>query len=461
LAKTPSNLTKTEDCKMIDHYGLHYTGAEATSLDIFHTALEQLQCYIDDPVVTIDAAILQSPGFLMAGVLKAYLHLLGTEPGDIETARSCWQAAGSLGGNRREQAHIASVGALVQGHWHQAGRILEDLSIEYPRDLLALQAGHLVDFYTGNSTMLRDRMARAVTSWSKAIPGYHALLGMHAFGLEETGHYTEAERAGREAVSLNPRDGWAQHAVAHVMEMQTRCQDGIAWMRLNPEAWSTNSFFQVHNWWHLSLYHLELEQFDEVLALYDGPVYGDASGVVLDMIDASALLWRLHLLGIDCGERWQPLAENWQPIACSGTYAFNDVHAAMAFAGAGHIGRIDEILDAQQVAMTRDDDNAYFTKQVGHAVTLGIKAFAEGDYHQTIECIRPVRNIAHRFGGSHAQRDVIRQTLIEATLRSQQPSLAKAFVSERLQWRPESPLVARLEQRLRPQASQKIAVNAS
>jgi len=446
---------------MIDHYGLLYTGAEATSLDTFHTALEQLQCYIDDPVATIDTAILHSPGFVMAQVLKAYLHLLGTEPGDIETARSCWKAAASLRGNSREQAHIAAVGALVKGRWHLAGRILEDLSIEFPRDLLALQAGHLIDFYTGNSTMLRDRMARAVTSWSGTTPGYHALLGMYAFGLEETGNYTEAESAGREAVSLNPRDGWAQHAVAHVMEMQNRCQDGIAWMRQNPEAWSTDSFFQVHNWWHLALYHLELEQFDEVLALYDGPVYGNASGVVLDMIDASALLWRLNLLGIDCGERWRTLAENWQPIACSGNYAFNDVHAAMAFAGAGHIEGIDDILEAQRVAMTRDDDNADFTRQVGHAVTLGLKAFAEEDYNRAIECIRPVRNIANRFGGSHAQRDVIRQTLIEASLRSRQPALAKAFVSERMKWRPESPLVDRLEQRLRVLGSQQTAATAS
>ena len=66
------------------------------------------------------------------------------------------------------------------------------------------------------------------------------------------------KRVGRSAVEIEPRDGWAQHAVAHVMEMQSRQQDGIAWMRANPEAWTKESFLQVHNWWHLALFHFDL-----------------------------------------------------------------------------------------------------------------------------------------------------------------------------------------------------------
>ena len=134
--------------------------------------------------------------------------------------------------------------------------------------------------------MLRDRIARALPQWSADQPGYHVLLGMYAFGLEETGDYVRAEKQGRTAVELNPRDGWAQHAVAHVMEMQGRQREGIAWMSANPDAWATDSFFQVHNWWHLALYYLELGEVEEVLRLFDGPIHGSRSNLVLDMIDA-------------------------------------------------------------------------------------------------------------------------------------------------------------------------------
>ena len=424
-----------------NEHGLAHSGANPGSFVNYARALRQFQCYIEDPVATVDKVLAASPEFVMAHVLRAYLHLLGTEPGDVAIANANLQSAKQYGGDERERAHIRAVAHLAAGHWRRAGRVLEDIAIEHPHDLLALQVGHLVDFYTGNARMLRVRIARALPAWSADMPGYHALLGMYAFGLEETAAYGSAEAVGHEAVELNPRDGWAQHAVAHVMEMQNRQRDGIAWMRANPDAWAKDSFFQVHNWWHLALYHLELGEVDEVLALYDGPIYGERSTVVLDMVDASAMLWRLHLRGIDVGDRWQALADNWAPLAAAGNYAFNDVHAAMAFVGAGRSDRLNDILEAQEAAVERNNDNAAFTREVGRPLTLAIKAFGEADYARVVELIRAVREIAHRFGGSHAQRDLLDLTLIEAALRAGLHMQAKALCAERSAFRPESPLV--------------------
>jgi hypothetical protein len=73
-------------------------------------------------------------------------------------------------------------------------------------------------------------------------------------------------------------------------------------------------------------------------------------------------------------------------------------------------------------------------------VTRAILAFGDGDYARTVALIRPVRSIAHRFGGSHAQRDVIDLTLIEAAIRSGDSALAAALAAERLDRRHESPL---------------------
>jgi hypothetical protein len=427
--------------------GYSVSGATPESLLAFEQAQHELRCYINDPVATVDKALAASPSMVMAHAMKAYLHLLGTEPGGLTVARACLDAAAGQPANERENRHLEAARAVLAGRWRDAGRILEDLSVAYPRDALALQAGHQIDFFTGDSRMLRDRIARALPHWGRSMAGYHAVIGMHAFGLEETGDYAQAEKQGRLSVELEPRDGWGQHAVAHVIEMMNRPRDGITWMRDNVDGWSRESFFAVHNWWHLALYHLELEQIDEVLRLYDGPIYGQRSSVILEMIDASAMLWRLHLRGIDVGDRWEAVADHWTPHIGAGNYAFNDLHAAMAFVGSGRPQSLQALLETQRAAMQGSGDNVHFTREVGHSATLAIQAFGAGDYPRAVRLLRPIRSTAHRFGGSHAQRDLLDLTLIEASFRAGDAALAAALAAERVAIRPRSPLAQLFVQR--------------
>ena len=432
-----------------DSYGNAMTGASAEGVAHYEQALKDLLCYIGDPVAAAQTAIAASPEMPMAYAMKSWLHLLGTEPGGLPVAREALQAASGLPANPREKGHLRAAASLVDGGWHEAARLLQDVSIEFPCDPLALQAGHAIDFFTGDARMLRDRIARALPSWTESMPSYHALLGMHAFGLEETGDYARAEASGRQAVALEPRDGWAQHAVVHVMEMQGRHADGIAWMRADPHAWSHESFFAVHNWWHLAMFHLDLGDIDEVLRLYDGPIDGKNSNVVLEMIDHSAMLWRLHLRGIDVGNRWRGVADRWEPLADAGNYAFNDAHAMMSFVGANRPAAARKLLDAQVRAMEGPGDNAAFTRDVGYPVALALKAFGEGGYAQCIDLLRPLYRVAHHFGGSHAQRDILELTLIEAALRDGQHTLATALVEQRLAAKPTSPYTGTLRARAR------------
>jgi hypothetical protein len=361
----------------------------------------------------------------------------------LATARVAAVAAARHAGTERERMHAHAAALVAAGRWRDGARVLEDLSAQYPRDLLALQAGHQVDFFTGDSRMLRDRIARVRPHWDDTMPGHHAVLGMHAFGLEETGDYAQAERTGRRAIELQPRDTWAWHAVAHVHEMRNAPKDGIAWLEPNAAHWSRDSFFAVHNWWHLALFKLEQDRHDEVLAMYDAAIGGPGSGVVLDMIDQSAMLWRLALRGVDVGERWQPLAERWAPHAASGNYAFNDLHAMMAFASAGRSELAAQLRETQRAALAGEGDNRAFTAEVGEAATRAVQAFVAGEHAAVVALLRPVRSGAHRFGGSHAQRDLLDLTLIEAALRGGDRPIAAALAAERAALRPASPLAQR------------------
>ena len=415
---------------MKNSVGYEVGGADIRSLELLEQALHEFRCFIDNPIATADAALMVAPQLVMAHVFKAWLYLLSTEAAALPLAQQAIASANALPHNEREAMHLRALALLQARNWQAAGLALEDLNAIYPLDGLALQAGQQIDFFRGDGRMLRDRIARVLPHWSAAIPGWHAVLGMAAFGLEETGDYLRAEHLGRQAIECEPRDGWAQHAVAHVMEMQGRRAEGIDWM-INNSGWQRDNFLAVHNWWHVALYHLANGDTEQALGLYDGPIQGQPSGVVVELVDASALLWRIQLQGCNVGQRWIALAQRWAPHAGSGHYAFNDWHAAMAFANAGSQDLLDELLQAQNDAIRRDDDNAMFTREVGAMATQGFVAYAQQDWVRALDLLRPIRSHSHRFGGSHAQRDIIDLTLIDAASRAGQSALLSALKTER------------------------------
>lgn len=424
-----------------DRHGKALSGATAQAVELFDQAVGAFNIYRGDPVALLDSAIEAAPDFTMAHILKAHLYAVATEPEATVGARAIVSRTRTMAANERESSHIAALSLVLDGHWTAAAVALDHHNVRSPHDLVALQVGHLLDFYRANSRDLRDRMARVLPAWSADIPGYPIVLGMYAFGLEETGDYAHAEDTGRQAIDLQPLDCWAHHAVAHVMEMQGRPEDGIGWMVAREPFWSgEDNFFKIHNWWHRALYHFDLGQMDQVLALYDGAIRSDRSTVVLDMIDASALLWRLHLSGYDVGDRWVELAATWNMHADGRLYPFNDWHAVMAYLGADRHDEVERILSGYRSNAVAESETGLWARRIGLPLIEGFRAFWQGDYTGAVERLHPARFIANSFGGSHAQRDIIDWTLTEAALRGGLRDLAAALARERLALKPHSPI---------------------
>jgi hypothetical protein len=196
--------------------------------------------------------------------------------------------------------------------------------------------------------------------------------------------------------------------------------------------------FAFHNWWHRALYHLDRDETDRVLEIYDNVVRPAASDVVLEMLDASALLWRLHLDGADVGGRWNELADAWEGTIEDGYYAFNDVHAMMAFIGAGRDKAADTLLATMERAAGETGTNAMMTRDVGLPLARVIAAFGREDYAAATDLIESVAPGANAFGGSNAQRDVVWRTLVEAAIRAGRGELARELTARRLDAKPES-----------------------
>ncbi len=76
--------------------------------------------------------------------------------------------------------------------------------------------------------------------------------------------------------------------------------------------------------------------------------------------------------------------------------------------------------------------NLYMTEEIGVPATRGVLRFAQGRYDDAVAELLPIRRTLSRFGGSHAQRDVLQRTLLEAALRDGRHDLARSLLSERL-----------------------------
>ena len=439
---------------MNDLRGTPISYPNPAALDSYETAVRIFQNYTGDPIATIDNVLTEHPDFRAAHLFRAAILLTAGERRALAEARRSIAAADAVRtpANDREKGVARALALLADGDWHTACAAFDAVLVDEPRDAVALQTAHLWDFFRGDALNLRNRVTRALPHWDAGVPGYSYLLGMHAFGLEECNQYPDAERAGTRALEIEPRDGWAVHAVTHVMEMTGRIDDGIAWLKGRRADWAApGNTFSFHNFWHLALFHLDTQNHSAVLDLYDTAIYPARNDACVVLVDASSLLWRLHLDGVAVESRARVLADVWRGRADDerGFYAFNDLHATMALCLAGEIaeardwvGRLDAVVSDGRGA------NVAMTADVGIPLAKAIVAFADGDYAGTVRHALPVRDRAYSFGGSHAQRDVITLTLIEAALRSGQRNVARHLIAERTVHKPSSAWGWRLMKRV-------------
>ena len=405
----------------------------------YEDALDQLLAFRPAVIPATRNLLAEAPDFPMAWILAGYLGLSSTDAADVRHARAALDVLAGLELAPWEAAHRSVIATWAGGDWHGAAALLDDLLIRWPGDLLGLMMGHQLDFFLGDAQNLRDRVGRSLHAVDPADPRHGFVRGMYAFGLEESGHYGLARDHGLAALDRNPGDVWALHAVVHTHEMEGTVDEGLRLMRARAGDWAGESLFSVHNWWHFALYLLEAGLVDDVLGVYDAQIHNASSDrVPLEMLDASALLWRLLLDGADTGGRFGPLADAWALRFGAGAepwYVFNDLHAVLAFAGARRLADARAVVDRLEryvASAPSRTSNVVMTSEVGLPACRAVVAFAEERYDDVVDTLMPIRRTLQRFGGSHAQRDVLQRTLLDAAVRSGRADLAEALVSERL-----------------------------
>lgn len=388
-----------------------------------------------DTPMHLGATLEAEPDFALGHAVKGLFYLLLGRRELYPTAAEALSTAKAISAQGqiswRERKFIDTLEAYLANRPTQSIQHLEEVLRTHPDDPLAMKLSHAIRFVLGDGTGMRRSIERVLPAYGvdHAAKGY--LLGCHAFALEETGDYSKAEIAGRQALWNAPDDAWGLHAVAHVYDMTCDAAGGLNWLAGRESAWAHCNNFRYHVWWHKALMHLDLSQIDVVMDLYDQQIRADQTDDYRDISNATSLLIRLELDGVDVGTRWEELAEISAHRTEDGCLIFADLHYLLALIGGGRDEAIASMMARMSADAARDDDVADRMADPGLAAANGLHAFGEGDYAQAFAQLAAARATMARAGGSHAQRDVFERLTIDAGLRAGRIDAVERILDDR------------------------------
>lgn len=409
-----------------DMHGLPISTASAAAAAAFdRTTLGYLK-YRADVSARLAEVFDADAEFGLAHCLKGYFAMLSYKQANVPIAVDAANAARRLTASAtpRERAHVAALDAWICGDLDRALAVWEEILRAHPLDVLAFRLAHFNNFWLGRPADMRASVERVLPKWDRDLPGYGTILSCHCFAHEECGDYATAEPSGRAAIEVDPGDIWGTHAVAHVMEMQGRHAEGIAWLDELERHWDGGNNLLHHLWWHRALFHLERREFDVVLDLYDrrfrnlsSPLTQAQPDLYIDVQNAASMLFRLELLGIDVGNRWNEVADKAEARIGDCLSAFTLPHWMMALAAAERGESARRMLKAMRTS--RGDGTVdRIVARVALPICEAVLAHRKNEYKCAVDLIRPVLDDMHQLGGSHAQQDVLMQLFLDSAVKA-------------------------------------------
>ncbi|CEF59681.1 Tetratricopeptide repeat protein 38 [Strongyloides ratti] len=324
-------------------------------------------------------------------------------------------------GNKREKLHSNALKAMAIGCTMEALNIYECILAQYPKDLMAIKLSQQLYFFTGQPFLMNLSMNRIITKWSKDNIMYSYLLGMQAFGYEECGNYRIAENIGKEALSLRKEDAWATHALSHVYEMTKQYEKGIENLIETSSYWKPCWILECHNYWHLALFYIESEKYDEAITIYDKNIKSCLLkyNSILDACDASGLLQRLEFCNIHVGQkRWDDLTPFILPYTKGHMYSFNYPLMAIALGHSSNPKHLRNFVDLDIQYTPSNGETSFYINKVSIPIIHGIDEYFKCNYTKCFDYLYPIRYNIKNIGGSNAQKDIFTQFIINAGKKS-------------------------------------------
>lgn len=421
-------------CAMLkSRNGLTLTTNSPAAADLYQEGLDLVLSQNYGPDVKLEAALEADEGFAMAHVVQAYvLHLQTNVPAARAAAEKGVEL--SAGASRAEQQIARIVHSFTHGKGTEAIGLVHEHLDEFPTDTLAMRVAQRLYMLGCFGAGVPDFPNHLMAMMQKVAPANGddwAFLGQYAFAHHETNQPEKAMDLATRSLEGNPQNAVASHSVTHSYFEQGDAANGGRWLGDWLDGWDRRASYNTHLSWHLALFELAQGKYRQALDLYETHIRpGVQARNLANLQDAASLMWRLQIYsGVEPGKPWDEVRDMALPAAETPGPAFRDCHAALAFAGAGDAESTQKFVDRVKAQGEKGDD---LSREMVLPIALGAAAFAAGDYDEAADLMGPTYPMLARIGGSHAQREVFEDTLLETYIRAGRYDEAKSMLDERL-----------------------------
>ena len=407
------------------------TAAALAGIDDFVTGFLAYETKASNVLAAADA----DDGSVLANVYAGFSWMFLEAAGARRNAAKYLRRAEAAGlPNEREALLVEQLRLWIAGDIPAVQRIGAEIAARWPRDLASVKLDQYFSFNRGDAAGML-RIAKAVEAQNADNPH---LQGMLAFGYEQMHQLDRAEAAARKALSLKAKEPWAQHALAHVMLGSGRVREGVEFLGEAQKTWvDLNSFMYTHNWWHKALFHISLGDEAAVFDAYDNHVWGIEPDYSQDQVGAVSLLARMEVAGMDVGGRWEDVARHMKGRATDTIQPFLTLQYLYGLARADY-AEADRLMQAIE---DRAANATTFDRLVWQEVALpaarGILAHARGNHAEAVRWLTIANPRMTEIGGSHAQRDLFGQLLLDAHLKAGNWAVAQQMLEMRRTWDPD------------------------
>ena len=416
-----------------DRYGLALTTGSAAAAERYIGGVDLLLEQGHGPEQQFEQAIEADEGFALAHAALGIMQMFRGAAADAKASAAHAQKL-VRSATRRERQHVEGIALFINGHGPKSLTLILDHLDEFPRDALMMRVSNRLYLLGCSGAGVKNFPDELYALLRKLEPSYGddwAFLGQYAFAHHEIGRLDESLSLAERSLAARPTSGHASHSVAHVYFEKGNAVDGGDFLGNWLKGYDSRAPFHIHLSWHQALFELAQGRYSDAVQIYEDTIRPSvAQKSANSLMDSSSLMWRLRMYG-NCNPPYpiEEISEQASPAAATPGPAFRDAHAALAFAAAGDDERLAGVKTRLRDLAAQGDALA---KEVTLPLVKGIGAFANDRYDDAARHLEPVFPQLARIGGSHAQREVFEDTLLEAYLRAEQYDKAENMLRERL-----------------------------